>query len=112
MATYVPTSWALHPVGARVWLPKERRYGRVVVRAQGGLLYRIRPEGAEREQLLERSTCELVTVSEDGWDAGLILSEYIVKRLDLAWAYRSLTTKWYRVNCLVRRLTLQPQLQI
>ena len=66
MATYVPTSWALHPVGARVWLPKERRYGRVIARAQGGLLYRIRPEGTEREPLLERSTCELVTVSE-GW---------------------------------------------
>ena len=65
MATYVPTSWALHPVGARVWLPKERRYGRVVVRAQGGLLYRIRPEGTEREPLLECSACELVTVGED-----------------------------------------------
>jgi hypothetical protein len=65
MATYVPASWALHPVGARVWLPKERRYGRVVARAQGGLLYRIRLEGAEREPLLERSAFELVMVSED-----------------------------------------------
>jgi hypothetical protein len=65
MATYVPTSWALHAVGARVWLPKENRYGRVVVRAQGGLLYRIRPEGTEREPLLERSAGEIVTVGED-----------------------------------------------
>jgi hypothetical protein len=65
MVTYVPTSWALHLVGARVWLPKESRYGRVVARAQGGLLYRIRPEGAEREPLLERSAGELVTVGED-----------------------------------------------
>ena len=66
MATYVLRSWALHPVGARVWLAKERRYGRVVVRAQGGLLYRIRPEGSEQETLLECSACELVTVGEDG----------------------------------------------
>jgi hypothetical protein len=37
----------------------------VVVRAQGGLLYRVRPEGTEREQLLERSAGEIVTVGED-----------------------------------------------
>jgi hypothetical protein len=63
-ATYVPSTWAIHPVGARVWLPCEGRYGRVVVRAHGGLLYRIRPEGAEMQQLLDRSACELGTANE------------------------------------------------
>jgi hypothetical protein len=62
---YVPASWAAHSIGARVWLPREGCYGRVTVRAQGGLLYRVQPEGAEREQLLECSACELVTVGED-----------------------------------------------
>jgi hypothetical protein len=65
VATYVPTTWAIHPVGARVWLPRESRYGRVIVRAQGGLLYCVRLEGAETQQLLERSTCELVATGED-----------------------------------------------
>jgi hypothetical protein len=66
MATYVPDSWAIHSIGTRVWLPQEGCYGRVIATAQGGLLYRVQPEGAETEQLLERSACELVTVSEDG----------------------------------------------
>jgi hypothetical protein len=66
VAMYVPTSWATYSVGARVWLPREERYGRVIARAQGGLLYRVQPEGAETEQLLECSACELVTVGEDG----------------------------------------------
>lgn len=33
------------PVGSRVWLMATGRSGRVVARAQGGLLYRIRLEG-------------------------------------------------------------------
>ncbi len=60
VAMYVPTSWVIHSIGTRVWLPQEERYGRVVARAQGGLLYRVQPEGAEREQLLECLACELV----------------------------------------------------
>jgi hypothetical protein len=65
VAMCIPTSWTIHSIGARVWLPQEECYGRVIARAQGGLLYRVQPEGAEREQLLERSACELVTISED-----------------------------------------------
>jgi hypothetical protein len=34
------------PVGARVWLVDRARGGRVVARAQGGLLYKVRLEGA------------------------------------------------------------------
>lgn len=34
------------PVGSRVWLMTTGRSGRVVARAQGGLLYRVRLEGA------------------------------------------------------------------
>lgn len=33
------------PVGGRVWLMATGRSGRVVARAQGGLLYRVRLEG-------------------------------------------------------------------
>ena len=62
--TYVPAAWAVHPVGATVWLPREGRRGRVVVRAHGGLLYRVRLEGDGEGRLLERPGCELSPVDE------------------------------------------------
>ncbi len=70
VAAYVPTTWAIHQVGDRVWLPHEDCYGRVIVQAQGGLLYRIRLEGTGKQHLLERSACELVAAGEDkaGYD--------------------------------------------
>jgi hypothetical protein len=64
MATYVPTTWAIHPVGTRVWLPREGRYGRVIVQAHGGLLYGICPEDPKARRLLERSACELEAAGE------------------------------------------------
>ena len=39
------------PVGARVWLLREGYSGRIVARAQGGLLYRVRREGRATESL-------------------------------------------------------------
>ncbi len=65
-ARYVPAAWAVHPVGARVWLPREGRHGRVIVRAHGGLLYRVRLEGGTAPQLLECPACELRPAREDG----------------------------------------------
>jgi hypothetical protein len=46
------------PLGTRVWLPREGRCGRVVVRVLGGLLYRVRLEG-EPGRLREYPACEL-----------------------------------------------------
>jgi hypothetical protein len=65
-STYVPASWAVYPVGIRVWLPREGRHGRVIVQAQGGLLYRVRLEGGTAPQLLDCSACELRPASEGG----------------------------------------------
>ncbi len=65
-ATYVPASWAIYPVGARVWLPREGHHGRVIVQAQGGLLYRVRLEGETTPRLLDCPACELRPGSEGG----------------------------------------------
>jgi hypothetical protein len=46
------------PLGARVWLPREGRCGRVVVRVLDGLLYRVRLDG-EPGRLREYPACEL-----------------------------------------------------
>ena len=40
------------PVGARVWVMREGRSGRVVARAQGGLLYRVRLDGDDSAVLV------------------------------------------------------------
>jgi hypothetical protein len=40
------------PVGARVWLMREGRTGRVVTCAQGGLLYRVRLDGNDGATLV------------------------------------------------------------
>ncbi len=64
MAKSVPATWATHPIGTRVWLPREGRYGRVIVQAHGGLLYGIRPENPKGRRLLERSACELEAADE------------------------------------------------
>jgi hypothetical protein len=45
-------------LGARVWLPREGRCGRVVVRVLDGLLYRVRLDD-EPGRLREYSACEL-----------------------------------------------------
>ena len=63
-STYVPATWAVYPVGARVWLPREGRHGRVIVQAQGGLLYRVRLEGATTPPLLDCPACELRPAGE------------------------------------------------
>ncbi len=46
------------PLGARVWLPREGRCGRVVVRVLDGLLYRVRLDD-EPGRLREYPACEL-----------------------------------------------------
>ena len=63
--TVVPATSAVHPVGSRVWLPREGRYGRVVVRVHGGLLYRVRLEGGGAWRLVERPPCELRAADEN-----------------------------------------------
>ncbi len=51
------------PVGARVWLLREGYSGRVVARAQGGLLYRVkREEGAA--QSLFCPACDLLRLQD------------------------------------------------
>jgi len=46
------------PLGARVWLPREGRCGRVVVWVLDGLLYRVRLDD-EPGRLREYPACEL-----------------------------------------------------
>lgn len=53
------------PVGARVWLLREGYSGRIVARAQGGLLYRVRREGAAAESLF-LPACDLLQLHEPG----------------------------------------------
>ncbi len=60
-----PEPGAARP-GALVWLVRDGRFGRVVASAQGGLLCRVRPEGAAA--VLELAGCELLPVREDEGD--------------------------------------------
>jgi hypothetical protein len=52
------------PIRATVRLPREGRRGRVVVRAHGGPLHRLRLEDGGEGRLLERLGCELSPVGE------------------------------------------------
>jgi hypothetical protein len=52
------------PVGARVWLMREGRTGRVVACAQGGLLYRVRLDG-EGAPTLVRTGGDLMRLQDD-----------------------------------------------
>lgn len=52
------------PVGARVWLLRDGRTGRVVAKVQGGLLYRVRPEG-EAKDALQCACSDLLRLHDD-----------------------------------------------
>jgi hypothetical protein len=53
------------PVGARVWLLRDGRAGRVVALSQGGLLCHVRPEGLGGATL-RRPGCDLLPLAADG----------------------------------------------
>jgi hypothetical protein len=71
-----PTAPTLAPrVGAKVWLTRDGRSGRVVAHAQGGLLCRVRLEdGAAAGEIVQRPGCELLPLAGDAgsdpWAAG------------------------------------------
>ncbi len=52
------------PVGARFWLLRDGRVGRVVALSQGGLLCHVRPE--EGGATLRCPGCELLPLAADG----------------------------------------------
>ena len=52
------------PVGARVWLMRDGRTGRVVACAQGGLLYRVRLDG-EAGATLVRTGGDLMRLHDE-----------------------------------------------
>jgi len=59
---------ALAPqVGAKVWLTRDGRTGRVVAHAQGGLLCRVRldEDGAAAGEVVQRPGCELLPLADD-----------------------------------------------
>jgi hypothetical protein len=55
------------PVGARVWVMREGRSGRVVACAQGGLLYRVRLDGGDGAVLV-RTGGDLLRLHDEAPD--------------------------------------------